>query len=135
VLRPPYQEEGADKMIGMDSTQEAVGRGKAMIFLLAVLSTAWVLVAAGSARAATTFTVNSTADLADKSSSDNLCDTGRFVLGVGAECTLRAAIQQANAASGADTINFGIPGSGVKTIAPNSGLPGTTEAVTINGYS
>ena len=41
----------------------------------------------------------------------------------GDQCTLRAAIQQANATAGADTINFAIPGTGVKTIA---GCPGAS---------
>lgn len=59
------------------------------------------------------------------------------------ECTLRAAIQEANANPGADTINFLIPptdpgcnaGNGVCTISPASALPAITEQVTINGYS
>ena len=51
------------------------------------------------------------------------------------ECTLRAAMEQANYTPGADAINFAIPGSGVKSIAPESALPTITEAVTINGYS
>src|SRR3712207_1780618 len=49
--------------------------------------------------------------------------------------SLRQAIQVANARSGADTIKFNIPGSGVKTIAPTSGLPEVTGPVTIDGYS
>jgi hypothetical protein len=36
---------------------------------------------------------------------------------------LRAAIEQANATPGADTIKFNIGGSGVKTISPLSALP------------
>jgi hypothetical protein len=56
------------------------------------------------------------------------------------DCTLRAAIQQANATAGADTINFSIPGtSGVQTIHVNSrdvgALPTITEQVTIDGYT
>jgi hypothetical protein len=41
----------------------------------------------------------------------------------------------ANAASGADTINFNIGGGGVKTIAPDSKLPPITDPVTIDGYT
>ncbi len=122
-------------MIETNVERRVKTKARVLGFVLAALLTAWVLIAAGSARAATTFTVNSTADLGDKSSADGLCDTGRFVLGAGPECTLRAAIQQANAASGADTINFGIPGTGVKTIAPKLGLPSITDTVTIDGYS
>ena len=39
------------------------------------------------------------------------------------ECTLREAITAANSAVGADTINFNIPGAGVRTISLNSALP------------
>ena len=49
--------------------------------------------------------------------------------------SLRQAILSANAAPGADEIQFNIPGSGVQTIAPLSALPTITEAVTIDGYS
>jgi len=70
---------------------------------------------------------------------DGFCDTGYLVPGttdtMEAESTLRAAIQQANYTSGADTINFAIPGGGVKTIAPESELPHITEAVSMNGYT
>jgi CSLREA domain-containing protein len=89
------------------------------------------------ARAATTFTVNSTADAPDASLAGPACDTDLFT--GGDQCTLRAAIQQANVTSGADAINFAIPGTGVKTIAVGSTglgeLPTITEQVTIDGYT
>jgi CSLREA domain-containing protein len=93
--------------------------------------------AAGPARAATTFTVNSTADAPDAFTTSNTCDTDVFTSGD--QCTLRAAIQQANATSGADTINFAIPGTGIKTIKVGAtglgGLPDITEQVSIDGYT
>jgi IPT/TIG domain len=49
--------------------------------------------------------------------------------------SLRQAILDANAAAGADTIAFNIPGSGVQTIAPLTALPQVTDAVTIDGYT
>jgi hypothetical protein len=49
--------------------------------------------------------------------------------------TLRQAILDANANSGADTIAFNIVGSGVHTIAPASALPAITGPVTIDGYT
>ncbi len=49
--------------------------------------------------------------------------------------SLRQAITDANANSGADTIEFNIVGSGVQTIAPASALPTITGAVTIDGYT
>ncbi len=93
-----------------------------------------VLLAAVPAQAAT-FTVNtSTTDAQDANLGDGQCDWDLAT--AGNQCTLRAAIEQANATSGADTINFNIGGTAsVKTISPASELPAITEAVTINGYS
>ena len=80
---------------------------------------------------ATTFTVNSTADLGD-----GACDA--------TECTLREAINAANANAGADTIAFNIPAAtdagcdaatGVCTIQPGSALPTITDPVVIDGYT
>jgi CSLREA domain-containing protein len=63
--------------------------------------------------------VNSTAD-----TDDGLCNA--------ANCTLREAINAANAAAGADTIRFSI-GSGPRTISPGAALPAVTDPVTIDG--
>jgi CSLREA domain-containing protein len=52
-----------------------------------------------------------------------------------AHCSLREAINAANASSDASTINFTIPGSGVHTITPATVLPTVTQPVTINGYT
>lgn len=83
------------------------------------------------AGAAVTFTVNKSGDAGDRRISDTVCDTSRKR---GKQCTLRAAIQEANDTNGADTIRFNIVSSAsVKTISPNSPLPDITEAVTING--
>ena len=49
--------------------------------------------------------------------------------------SLRQAITDANAAGGADTIEFNIVGSGVHTIVPASALPTITGPTTIDGYS
>ena len=68
--------------------------------------------------------VNSTADTGD-TTPEGTCNT----------CTLREAIQEANFVSGADTINFAIPGAGPHTISPNPELPDIEDAVTINGYT
>jgi len=70
------------------------------------------MAAAGATLAAATFTVTTTADS-----------------GAG---SLRQAILDANAAAGADTIVFAIPGSGVHTIAPTSGLPSVTGPTTLD---
>ncbi|HEU4595748.1 MAG TPA: Calx-beta domain-containing protein [Pyrinomonadaceae bacterium] len=75
------------------------------------------------AHAAATFNVNSTGDGADSNTADNLCDDGS------GNCTLRAAIQQANATSGADTIGFSVTG----TINLTGALPDITDSLTVNG--
>ncbi len=98
-----------------------------------VASLLLLLVSAGPARAATTFTVNQTGDQQDAITSNASCDWDPFA--AGDQCTLRAAIQQANATAGADTIGFNIAGSGVHTITPSSALPEITEALTIDGYT
>lgn len=73
--------------------------------------------------------VDSVGDGADVNLSDSICDDGS------GNCTLRAALEEANDKPGADIINFNIPGTGLHTIQPNSSLPAITEQVEINGYS
>jgi CSLREA domain-containing protein len=102
--------------------------------LLTALMAAIMLLAAGRADASTTFTVNSTADYGDVTRGDGKCDIGTIML-IGERCTLRAAIQEANATTGADTINFAIPAGQEPVITPASELPKITRTVTINGYS
>jgi CSLREA domain-containing protein len=84
---------------------------------------------AASTLPAATFTVDSTGDEPDMNTADNVCETAV------ATCTLRAAILQANATAGADTIAFDIPGAGVHTIAPATVFPDFTEGLTIDGYT
>ena len=74
------------------------------------------------------FTVDSTGDGADSSTTDATCDDGS------GNCTLRAAIEQANALS-SGVINFNISGTGTQTISPASALPTITKPVFIDGYS
>jgi hypothetical protein len=125
-------------MITSTRIRATIGNLLATAFLLAAIAASLMLTATP-AQATTTFTVNSTANHIDQNLAAAACDTGYTVPGSGGEpeneCTLRAAIEQANYTPGADTINFNIPGSDVKTIAPTTALPKITEAVTINGYS
>ena len=86
------------------------------------LATLLLIVSLGASAAADTFTVNNPVD-----PGNGTCD----VVG----CTLREAIDAANASPGADIINFNIAGSGVKSIAPTTPLPDITDTVTIDGYS
>jgi CSLREA domain-containing protein len=76
-----------------------------------------ILVAGGSsARGAVTFTVNSTGDASDANTTNTVCDTGGLNSEGQPECTLRAAIEQANAPNflGLDTIDFNIPTSDLR---------------------
>jgi CSLREA domain-containing protein len=84
------------------------------------------------ALSASVFVVNSTGDSPDINVGDGICDDGGDAPTVPAACTLRAAIEEANATSEADTIAFNIPGAGVHTISPASALPAITDSVTID---
>lgn len=89
--------------------------GQRRMFHRHLLSGSVLMFAALSAQAAT-FTVTSTA-----------------ATGAG---SLTDAITQANNAAGADTINFGIAGTGVKILTvPSSGYPAITDTLVINGYT
>ncbi|USN97282.1 MAG: hypothetical protein H6799_02825 [Candidatus Nomurabacteria bacterium] len=82
-------------------------------------------------------TVDSTLDTADANIGDGTCDDGD------GNCTLRAAIQEANSDPDASTILFNISGTpdftnnsqNGYTISPQSALPQITETLTIDGYS
>lgn len=89
-----------------------------------------VLIAAfGRPGVAATFTVHSVGDAGDSNIGDGTCDDG---LG---NCTLRAAIEEANASVGEDLIAFNIPGAGPHTIGPATQLPTITDPVVIDGYT
>src|SRR5918999_2479371 len=83
-----------------------------------------------------TYKVNSTVDQADMNPGDGVCSTGSFS---GNKCTLRAAILEANAHPGADTIEFIVAGPfalGIPTVnddTPETGDFDIMDAVTIRG--
>ena len=95
-----------------------------------VLSVLIVLAIVGNAPAFAqpTWVVNSAADGSDNNVGNGICATSSGA------CTLRAAIQEANAHAGHDTIEFAI-GSGVQTINLSSTLTTITSPVTIDGTS
>ena len=119
-------------------TSKAV-KGALSLVVAALLVAALTLVGTSSpAHAATTFTVNSTSDFRDENLDDsvNLCDIA--VERPGAQCTLRAAIEEANHTPGTDAIHFNIREDvdpGVKTLQPFTELPRIMEGVTIDGYT
>lgn len=74
--------------------------------------------------------VNVETDAPDFNPSDGICDSDQAT--TGQQCSLRAAIQTAEAKEGTDFISFDIPGSGIHTISPTSDLPTITEKTLIN---
>jgi len=83
-------------------------------------------------QAAATFTVNTTARTTDKTPGDGVCADAA------GNCSFAAAVMEANANAGADTINFNIPGGGVPSVGtdvPSAGavFNAVNEAVTIDG--
>ena len=72
--------------------------------------------------------MDSTGDGTDSNSSDGACDDGN------GNCTLRAAIQEANRVDGS-IIEFDITGGGTLTIQPASALPTISGTVFIDGFS
>jgi CSLREA domain-containing protein len=129
------QESGAACAAGLDQTRDVNHDGCLDIADIQAIaaqysagdSPAGVVPSAGA-----TFTVNSAADTADAQPGDGICATAASV------CTLRAAIAEANLASGSNTIAFDIPGSGVHTIVLTQPLPtigDETGATTIDGYT
>ena len=75
-----------------------------------------------------TYVVNSTGDAGDANLGDGVCDDGN------GNCTLRAAIEEANQSTDQDVIEFGdiAPGAGPAQITPGSELT-VSETVTIDG--
>ncbi|HPH97579.1 MAG TPA: Calx-beta domain-containing protein [Anaerolineaceae bacterium] len=83
-----------------------------------------------------TFYVGSNGDKSDKNPGDGICDSENYDWHV---CTLRAAIEEANASPGADAIFFKLyripPGYDRPVIIPETPLPNITESVTVDATS
>jgi CSLREA domain-containing protein len=109
-----------------------MNRGAVLLFTATLVALVMAVgIAERPTHAAAPFTVNSTADTGD-ATPDGTCDT----------CTLREAIQEANANNNdptVDLIDFAILGTdcagGVCKIIPSSELPHITDPVIIDGYS
>lgn len=108
-------------------------RAATMLTLLAATTTG-IAVPAPAAAAASVFKVNVVSDGSDVNVGDGICDAAA---GSKVKCSLRAAIQEANADPDDTEIRFAITaGTGAtKTIVPNSALPTITQPLTIDGYS
>ncbi len=97
----------------------------ALILVVAGLAAlGWQLWTAPTVRASGPYTVNSIGDASDANTGDGKCETT-----TPGECTLRAAIEQANADGVATTIN--ITAAGVITLSSN--LPSITTDLTVVG--
>jgi len=99
----------------------------ALRLLLAAGLVAGVAAACGPSGA---LSVNDAGDAADADPGDGTCATST------GSCTLRAAIDEANARYGPDTIRFALPGTGVRTIQLTAALPvinDRTGGTTIDG--
>ncbi|NND75443.1 MAG: CSLREA domain-containing protein [Ilumatobacter sp.] len=109
------------------------GRAPAAVLVVFALSTA--LAPAGDdadALSGPAFVVDSTGDEGDATNGDGICRTAGP-----ATCTLRAAIEEANASAGHDRIEFAISGSGPHRIEPATALPIISDpaGLTIDGYT
>lgn len=77
--------------------------------------------------------VNVTTDDPDTNPGDGVCGPASST--PGSQCSLRAAIQEANARTYPSTIAFNIPGGGIHTISPATPLPAITASVMIDATS
>ncbi len=93
---------------------------------------ALTLVAASQAHAGVSYVVNSAGDRSDLSPGSNGCDVSALA---GSQCTLRAAIEDANVAPGSQDVDFALGSTGVATITVDSPLPTISDGVDINGYT
>lgn len=99
---------------------------------MAVLVAGLLVLPAAATMAESPIVVNSLSDSDDLTSGSGSCDVS---ITPGLTCSLRAAIQTANADPAASTITFAIPGTGTKTISPGDQLPTVTSPLVIDGSS
>jgi hypothetical protein len=98
---------------------------KIALVVIGAVATSTALIAVAPPAAAATFTVDDVGDGADATLNGTCSDSSN-------NCTLRAAIQEADNTTAKDVINFDI-GTGVQTITPDSALPQIDQPVVIDG--
>ena len=92
-----------------------------------------LLLTGSEATAGVVLTVNSTGDASDAVPGDGICDTGVRTPASNSQCTLRAAIEEANQPGPVRNIIFSIAtGSAIPIIRPASPLPQVTRRVEID---
>jgi parallel beta helix pectate lyase-like protein len=97
----------------------------AFLCVFALLASLSLFAAPVRAAPSSNYIVNFSDDLGDAIPGDNHCET----IPTNGHCTLRAAIQEASAHAGSDSISFGITG----TITLGSRLPPITDTLAIDG--
>lgn len=112
--------------------RSGVGLGRVWSAPAAIVVLFAVFVVGAAAANAATFTVDSTADAVDATPGDSVCATAS------GDCTLRAAIMEANALAGADTITvpagtYVLAIAGISEDASATGDLDITEDVTVSG--
>ena len=143
---PSRHGEGRDFLKAVNLTTQSNGNGGMAVTVDSILAPGTVVTAtatdpngntsefshgvARNGKCSGSFVVDHAGDLGDGQLADGQCDTGTAAAPTG-DCTLRAAIQQANAGAGFDTIRFAV-GSGTVTISPATSLPAITGPTTIN---
>jgi CSLREA domain-containing protein len=116
---------------GGEAGEETMKAANLFSIRAAILIPAVILfLAAGCGPLSSNFTVNSSADSGDSSPGDGTCRTAASAT----ECTLRAALEEANALAGAQTILFNLPAADT-VIYPAFALPEIKEEVVIDGTS
>ena len=104
-----------------------ISRIATLVLVVAASATGLVVLDTTTASAAAVvFTVNNLGDAGDATPGNGTCATA------GAVCTLRAAIEEANAGSSANTYTIGFSLAGTVQIG-NTGLPSLGRAITIDG--
>lgn len=100
-----------------------------LLAALAVAAVLGLLPAAGALAANAPIVVTLASDEPDAKPADGTCEIDEKAP---RGCTLRAAIQHANATPGADTVTFQLPGTAPK-LTPQTAYPPVTDQLTIDG--
>jgi CSLREA domain-containing protein len=102
-----------------------------LILILAIMGGNVLFVAAEQAAPNTAYDVDTTGDASDSTPGDGFCNDGTN------HCSLRAAIQEANAHAGKDTVTFSISEGTLPIprviLIGSPGLPAVTESIVIDG--
>lgn len=125
-----WQSGGAQAAVQSWSGDAPARRMLMSLVAAGLLAAVGVVLAPAPSAFAASFAVNSTGDAPDDNPGDGSCETA-----TAGQCTLRAAIEEANALGGDDQITFQITGGGLRTITVGTPLQIVSDGVTIDGWS